>query len=140
MEPTRATVLRSTLSGLEFESLQFREQIHRLMTVPKNASSFTVLLELALTQAMELLHLLTEPDSAPQLTAVILLVYFNGCYTTRPVKLSGLEDGVVDAEVEFCCGDDGGEDPLGVGDMRVGEGIAEGGGFWVFTEPLSLSL
>ncbi|KAM1750741.1 hypothetical protein ACFX11_008941 [Malus domestica] len=70
MDPTGATVLGSTLSGPEIESLQFREEIHRLMTAPENASSFTALLELAPTQAMELLHLSTEPDSAPPPAAV----------------------------------------------------------------------
>lgn len=46
----------------------------------------------------------------------------------------GLEQGVVDAEVEwgFRGGDDGGEDPLGVGDVWGGEGVAEGGGFLGF--------
>jgi len=40
-----------------FEFLQFREEIERLMTVPpENASSFTALLELPATKAMELLH------------------------------------------------------------------------------------
>ncbi|KAE8098846.1 hypothetical protein FH972_016880 [Carpinus fangiana] len=48
-----------------FEFLQFREEIQRLMTVPpENASSFTALLELPTTQAMELLHS-QSVDGAP---------------------------------------------------------------------------
>ncbi|XP_050939987.1 transcription factor bHLH60 isoform X2 [Cucumis melo] len=44
------------------ESLQFCEEIQGLMTIPaENASSFTALLELPATQALELLH---SPDSA----------------------------------------------------------------------------
>lgn len=43
------------------ESLQFCEEIQGLMTIPaENASSFTALLELPATQALELLH---SPDS-----------------------------------------------------------------------------
>ncbi|KAM1208503.1 hypothetical protein ACFX13_014516 [Malus domestica] len=71
MDPTGATVPGSTLPGPELESLQFREEIHQLMTVPpENASSFTALLELPPTQAMELLHLSPEPDCAPPLAGV----------------------------------------------------------------------
>ncbi|XP_008240829.1 PREDICTED: transcription factor bHLH48-like [Prunus mume] len=66
MDPTGATVPGSILPGPEFESLQFREEIHRLMAVPpENASSFTALLELPPTQAMELLHLSPEANSTP---------------------------------------------------------------------------
>ena len=44
------------------ESHQFCEEIHGLMTIPsENASSFTALLELPATQALELLH---STDSA----------------------------------------------------------------------------
>lgn len=45
------------------ESFQFRDEIQRLMMVPpENASSFTALLELPATQAMQLLH--SSPHSA----------------------------------------------------------------------------
>ncbi|KAF5473326.1 hypothetical protein F2P56_009945 [Juglans regia] len=62
MEPNLGTIARSISirpnreeTGLE--SLQFREEFHRLMIVPpENGSSFTALLELPETQAMELLH------------------------------------------------------------------------------------
>lgn len=44
----------------------------------------------------------------------------------------GLEEGVVDAEVErgFGGGDDGGEEFLGVGDVWGGEGVVKGGWWW----------
>ncbi|ONH95433.1 hypothetical protein PRUPE_7G070200 [Prunus persica] len=71
MDPTGATVPGSILPGPEFESLQFREEIHRLMAVPpENASSFTALLELPPTQAMELLHLSPEANSTPTPVAI----------------------------------------------------------------------
>ncbi|CAB4286787.1 unnamed protein product [Prunus armeniaca] len=71
MDPTGATVPGSILPGPEFESLQFREEIHRLMAVPpENASSFTALLELPPTQAMELLHLSPEANSTPTPAAI----------------------------------------------------------------------
>ncbi|XP_021801009.1 transcription factor bHLH48-like [Prunus avium] len=71
MDPTGATVPGSILPGPEFESLQFREEIHRLMTLPpENASSFTALLELPPTQAMELLHLSPEANSTPTPAAI----------------------------------------------------------------------
>ncbi|KAG6580825.1 Transcription factor basic helix-loop-helix 60, partial [Cucurbita argyrosperma subsp. sororia] len=55
-------------SGLE--SLQFCEEIQGLMTIPaENASSFTALLELPATQALELLH---SPDSAGGATAAVV--------------------------------------------------------------------
>ena len=48
-----------------FEFLQFCEEIQQLMTIPlENASSFTTLLELSTTQAMELLHS-QSVDEAP---------------------------------------------------------------------------
>ncbi|XP_062117622.1 transcription factor bHLH48-like [Humulus lupulus] len=48
-----------------FDSVQFGEEIQRLITVsPENASSFTALLELPATQAMELLHHVPESDGA----------------------------------------------------------------------------
>ncbi|XP_062167704.1 transcription factor bHLH60-like isoform X2 [Alnus glutinosa] len=51
-------------SGFEF--LQFREEIQRLMTVPpENASSFTALLELPATKAMELLHSPHSDNGSP---------------------------------------------------------------------------
>ncbi|KAG2683371.1 hypothetical protein I3760_10G029100 [Carya illinoinensis] len=62
MEPNLGTIVRSVSIGPNreetgLESLQFREEIHRLMTVPpENGSSFTELLQLPETQAMELLH------------------------------------------------------------------------------------
>ncbi|KAK9906932.1 hypothetical protein M0R45_002590 [Rubus argutus] len=71
MDPTAATVPGSAVAGPEQEdpgldTLQFREEIQRLMTVPpENASSFTALLELPPTQAMELLHLSPESEPAP---------------------------------------------------------------------------
>ncbi|BFG38191.1 hypothetical protein CerSpe_244650 [Prunus speciosa] len=71
MDPTGATVPGSILPGPEFESLQFREEIHRLMAVPpENASSFTALLELPPTQAMELLHLSPEANSTTTPAAI----------------------------------------------------------------------
>ncbi|KAI5318532.1 PREDICTED: mRNAion factor [Prunus dulcis] len=71
MDPTGATVPGSILPGPEFESLQFREEIHRLMAVPpENTSSFTALLELPPTQAMELLHLSPEANSTPTPVAI----------------------------------------------------------------------
>lgn len=49
-----------------FEFLQFREEIQRLMTVPpENASSFTALLELPATKAMELLHSPHSDNGSP---------------------------------------------------------------------------
>lgn len=73
MEPNPGTIARSISirpdreeTGLE--SLQFREEIHRLMTVPpENGSSFTALLELPETQAMELLHSPHSDDGVPAL-------------------------------------------------------------------------
>ena len=69
MEPNSASyVLGSCPTRPEpeetgLESLQFRDEIQRLMTVPpENASSFTALLELPATQAMQLLH--SSPHSA----------------------------------------------------------------------------
>ncbi|PQQ07971.1 transcription factor bHLH48-like [Prunus yedoensis var. nudiflora] len=71
MDPTGATIPGSILPGPEFESLQFREEIHRLMAVPpENASSFTALLELPPTQAMELLHLSPEANSTTTPAAI----------------------------------------------------------------------
>ncbi|KAL6133892.1 hypothetical protein ACLB2K_066125 [Fragaria x ananassa] len=68
MDPIAGTVPGSALPGPDhkepgLDTLQFREEIQRLMTVPpqENASSFTALLELPPTQAMELLHLSPEP-------------------------------------------------------------------------------
>ncbi|GMY14165.1 transcription factor bHLH48-like [Fagus crenata] len=60
--PNPGTVAGSILTRPEpdetvLESLQFRDEIQRLMTVPpENASSFTALLELPANQAMQLLH------------------------------------------------------------------------------------
>ncbi|PON91653.1 Basic helix-loop-helix transcription factor [Trema orientale] len=49
-----------------FDSVQFGEEIQRLMTVPpESASSFTALLELPATQAMELLHHGPDSGGAP---------------------------------------------------------------------------
>ena len=69
MEPNSASyVLGSCPTRPEpeetgLESLQFRDEIQRLMTVPpENASSFTALLELPAPQAMQLLH--SSPNSA----------------------------------------------------------------------------
>ncbi|MBA0793347.1 hypothetical protein Gohar_017763, partial [Gossypium harknessii] len=51
-----------------FESLQFTDEIHRLISVPAtdNASSFTALLELPATQVVELLH---SPESVKLIVA-----------------------------------------------------------------------
>ncbi|TQD74645.1 hypothetical protein C1H46_039820 [Malus baccata] len=66
MDPTGATIPGSTLSGAELKSLQFREEIHQLMTVPpENASSFTALLKLLPTQAIKLIHLSPDISSVP---------------------------------------------------------------------------
>ena len=69
MEPNSASYVpgscptRSEPEETVLESLQFRDEIQRLMTVPpENASSFTALLELPATQAMQLLH--SSPHSA----------------------------------------------------------------------------
>ncbi|XP_050381347.1 transcription factor bHLH48-like [Argentina anserina] len=57
--------IAGTVPGLD--ALHFCEEIQRLMTVPppqqENASSFTALLDLPPTQAMELLHLSQEPEA-----------------------------------------------------------------------------
>ena len=54
-----------------FDSVLFGEEIQRLMTVPpENASSFTALLELPATQAMELLHHVPDSDGAPNMAKV----------------------------------------------------------------------
>lgn len=71
MEPQPGIVVRSNSTRPEpdengFEFLQFREEIQRLMTVPpENASSFTALLELPPTQAVELLHSPHSEDGVP---------------------------------------------------------------------------
>nr|KJB16405.1 hypothetical protein B456_002G229100 [Gossypium raimondii]KJB16408.1 hypothetical protein B456_002G229100 [Gossypium raimondii]KJB16409.1 hypothetical protein B456_002G229100 [Gossypium raimondii]KJB16410.1 hypothetical protein B456_002G229100 [Gossypium raimondii] len=51
-----------------FESLQFTDEIHRLISAPAtdNASSFTALLELPATQVVELLH---SPESVKLIVA-----------------------------------------------------------------------
>ncbi|EOY09403.1 hypothetical protein QUC31_010526 [Theobroma cacao] len=75
MEPkARTTETRSngtTSDGDEavaLESLQFTDEIHRLISAPStdNASSFTALLELPAPQAVELLH---SPESAKLIAA-----------------------------------------------------------------------
>ncbi|KAM7265337.1 hypothetical protein ACFE04_003020 [Oxalis oulophora] len=61
---TGSTTLEPDVTVLE--SLQFNEEIRQLMTVPSvddNATSFTALLELPATQAMELLHSATTTTS-----------------------------------------------------------------------------
>lgn len=66
MDTIALPVTRS--SDIAFESLQFNEEIERLISPqpPENETSFTALLELLPTQAVELLHL---PDpSGCQLT------------------------------------------------------------------------
>ncbi|KAG6640869.1 hypothetical protein I3843_09G034100 [Carya illinoinensis] len=71
MEPNPGTLagsisIRSDQEEAGFESLQFREEIQRLIAVPpENASSFTALLELPATQAMELLHSPHSEDGDP---------------------------------------------------------------------------
>ncbi|PRQ44576.1 putative transcription factor bHLH family [Rosa chinensis] len=76
MDPTAGNVPGSAVPGPDheepgLETLQFREEIQRLMTVPPdNASSFTALLELPPTQAMELLHLSPESEPNPAPAAV----------------------------------------------------------------------
>uniref|UniRef100_A0A5B6YMB5 Putative transcription factor bHLH48 n=1 Tax=Davidia involucrata TaxID=16924 RepID=A0A5B6YMB5_DAVIN len=66
MEVVEGTEVRSASCGdkteeIGVESLQFGEEIQRLMSVPpETGSSFTALLELPPTQAMELLH---SPES-----------------------------------------------------------------------------
>ncbi|KAL5545543.1 hypothetical protein UlMin_005230 [Ulmus minor] len=63
MEQRTVTLTGSTPAGPEhgeagLDSFQFGDEIQRLIAVqPENASSFTALLELPATQAMELLHL-----------------------------------------------------------------------------------
>ncbi|KAF3442597.1 hypothetical protein FNV43_RR16513 [Rhamnella rubrinervis] len=71
MEIAAETLPGSTPAGAEheepgFDSLQFREEIQRLITAPpENASSFTALLELPATQAMELLHHTPDSEGTP---------------------------------------------------------------------------
>ncbi|KAG2687004.1 hypothetical protein I3760_09G033300 [Carya illinoinensis] len=71
MEPNPGTLagsisIRSDQEEAGFESLQFREEIQRLIAVPpENASSFTALLDLPATQAMELLHSPHSEDGDP---------------------------------------------------------------------------
>ncbi|XP_052176417.1 transcription factor bHLH48-like isoform X2 [Diospyros lotus] len=66
MERITGAEVRSASCGekpevIPVESLQFGEEIQRLMT-PENGSSFTALLELPANQAMELLH---SPEAQP---------------------------------------------------------------------------
>ncbi|XP_024031128.1 transcription factor bHLH48 [Morus notabilis] len=71
MESSGVTLAGSTPVGAQpgepgLDSLQFGEEIQRLMAVPpENASSFTALLELPAPQAMELLHHAPDPDRVP---------------------------------------------------------------------------
>lgn len=71
MESSGVTLAGSTPVGAQqgepgLDSLQFGEEIQRLMAVPpENASSFTALLELPAPQAMELLHHVPDPDRVP---------------------------------------------------------------------------
>lgn len=66
-KPTEATEHEEP--GLD--SLQFREEIQRLITAPpENASSFTALLELPATQAMELLHYTPDSEGTPTPTTL----------------------------------------------------------------------
>lgn len=73
MEPSGVTVAGSTAIGAQhgeagLDSLQFGEEIQRLIAAPpESASSFTALLELPAPQAMELLH--HAPDSDRPSTA-----------------------------------------------------------------------
>ncbi|XP_027349978.1 transcription factor bHLH48-like isoform X1 [Abrus precatorius] len=63
MEQTTGGLRGSVHDGITFESIQFNEEIQGIMApapAPENASSFTALLELPPTQAVELLH---APDS-----------------------------------------------------------------------------
>lgn len=75
MEIKVGTVVGSSPIGRQsddtgLESLQFCEEIQGLMTIPaENASSFTALLELPATQALELLH---SPDSGGGATAAVV--------------------------------------------------------------------
>lgn len=75
MEPSGVTVAGSTAIGAQhgeagLDSLQFGEEIQRLMTAPpESASSFTALLELPAPQAMELLHHAPDSDRPPATTA-----------------------------------------------------------------------
>ncbi|KAE8674963.1 Basic helix-loop-helix DNA-binding superfamily protein, putative isoform 2 [Hibiscus syriacus] len=75
MEPNARTAeTRSNLTALDgdevtaFESLQFTDEIHRLISAPPtdNASSFTALLELPSPQAVELLY---SPESSKLIPA-----------------------------------------------------------------------
>ncbi|KAA3472064.1 Transcription factor bHLH60 [Gossypium australe] len=75
MESNAGTLeTRSNRTALEreevaaLESLQFTDEIHRLMSAPAtdNASSFTALLELPAPQAVQLIH---SPDSAKLIAA-----------------------------------------------------------------------
>ncbi|GAV63918.1 HLH domain-containing protein [Cephalotus follicularis] len=69
------------------DSLQFNEEIHHLMTAPnENASSFTALLELPPTQAMELLH--HSPDLVKPALNEELLVPPNSASVERATRFS----------------------------------------------------
>lgn len=64
MEQATVGLGGSTQNDVALESIQFNEEIQGIMApvpAPENASSFTALLELPPTQAVELLH---SPDSA----------------------------------------------------------------------------
>lgn len=66
---------RSSENALE--SFQFHEEIHRLMAPPQeNASSFTALLELPHSQAVELLHSSEPPTSSAAVSVGPLKPYF----------------------------------------------------------------
>ncbi|KDP37361.1 hypothetical protein JCGZ_06815 [Jatropha curcas] len=100
MDPLIRPVPGSSPTGPEpdetgLDSLQFGEDIQHLITAPpENASSFTALLELPATQAMELLH---SPDSSLRTRPVIdchhqkqyLQPHFNAANLTFPTN-SGL--------------------------------------------------
>nr|WKE35247.1 basic helix-loop-helix family protein [Rosa persica] len=95
MDPTAGNVPGSAVPGPDheepgLETLQFREEIQRLMTVPPdNASSFTALLELPPTQAMELLHLSPESEPNPAPAAVSSLTFpRNASLIERAAKFS----------------------------------------------------
>lgn len=80
MEPSGVTVAGSTAIGAQhgeagLDSLQFGEEIQRLMAAPpESASSFTALLELPAPQAMELLHHAPDSDRPPTTMAAAAAV------------------------------------------------------------------
>ncbi|KAK4767639.1 hypothetical protein SAY86_015389 [Trapa natans] len=70
---------QATSTEIALESFQFHEEIHRLMSpAPENSSSFTALLGLPHSQAMELLHSSQSPSSSAAASIGPLKPYFQG--------------------------------------------------------------